>query len=97
MDNTEDCFHDTLELLVANGITRVQSILWHIIPGSLQNSMNLYEQARFINLFKPGEIWSNVIVIAKCSANPARDGREAGKAASEFQGDRVDLPFTGYR
>ena len=97
IDDTEDCFHNTLELLVANGITRIQSILWHIVPDTVQNSMNLFEQARFIDMFKPVEIWSNVIVVAKCSANPLRDGREAAKAAAEFNTDTIDIPITGFR
>lgn len=97
IDETEDCFHDTLELLVANGITRIQSILWHIIPGTVLNNITLYEQARFINMFKPKEIWSNVVVVAKCSANPERDGKEAARTISEFTQDIINVPIIGYR
>ncbi|TRY62055.1 hypothetical protein TCAL_14982 [Tigriopus californicus] len=95
-DDTEDCFHDTLELLLNHSITRIQAIFWLVIPSLSQNNMTLYEQARFINMFRPRDIWSNVILVCKMSMHPERDGKEALRTASEFAPE-VKIPVAGYR
>ena len=54
----------------------------------------LAEQAKLINLFMPGDIWHNVLIVCKQSKNPVDDGQGALAAAREFNPEgRVSNSF----
>ena len=44
----------------------------------------LAEQAKLINLFMPGDIWHNVLIVCKQSKNPVDDAQGALAAAREL-------------
>ena len=59
------------------------AILWTVAPNVRRDAL-LMKQARLINLFRPGDIWHNVIVACKQSRNPDDDTQGALAAARHY-------------
>ena len=97
-DNTyedDQSFQEILNFIKDNGIVRIKAVIWNVIPNVRLDSV-LSKQARLIDMFMPGEIWNNVIIVCKQSMKPNRDGNGAKKAAEQFcQG--VSPQVIGYR
>ena len=55
----------------------------------------LTKQARLIDLFKPKEIWHNVLIVCKQSRNPEDDAQGALAAARQFN-PKAQLPILGF-
>lgn len=72
----------------------MKAIIWNILPNVRKDAL-LTKQARLINLFKPKEIWHNVVIICKQSRNPEDDAQGALAAARQFN-PRVDPPILGF-
>ena len=65
-DGAEDTqsFQEVLRFLNENGFTNIASIIWTISPGE-RATKTLQNQAAFIEQFKKGKIWDNVILVCK--------------------------------
>jgi len=64
----------------------VQAIIWNVAPNVRKDAL-LMKQARLIDLFRPVDIWNNVMIICKQSRNPEDDGQGALAAAHSFNPD----------
>ena len=76
-------FKDILRFIESNQLLRVKAIIWNILPNVRKDAL-LTKQARLIDLFKPKEIWQNVMIICKQSRNPEDDAQGALAAARQF-------------
>lgn len=90
----DDTFKDILRFIDQYNITRVKAVIWNVVPNVRRDAL-LTGQARLINLFKEGDIWDNVVVVAKQSLNPEVDCQGAVKAAQLYT-DK-ELLHIGYR
>ena len=72
-----------LNLLIFQGLKKLVGVVWCILPSLDHRDPKLARQAKFINMLKPGEIWSNVLLVCKESTRPERDATEAVKMARE--------------
>ena len=59
-----DTFKDILRFMNDNRLYRVKAIIWNINPTTREDEI-ISRQAHLINLFRPKDIWSNVIIICK--------------------------------
>ena len=91
----EDNFKEVLRFIAKNDITRVQAIVWNVIPNVRRDAL-LSKQASLIDMFKPKEIWNNVVIVLKQSMNPENDGKGALRAALEYD-PHSKLQIVGYR
>ena len=76
-------FKDILRFIGDHQLLRVKAIVWNILPNVRKDAL-LTKQARLIDLFKPKEIWQNVMIICKQSRNPEDDAQGALAAARQF-------------
>ncbi|CAB4065683.1 unnamed protein product [Lepeophtheirus salmonis] len=90
-----DSFKEVLRFIDKNDIMNVKAILWNVIPNIRRDAL-LSKQAAIIDLFKPGEIWNNVIIVLKQSMNPENDGKGALRAALEYNA-YANIQVVGYR
>jgi hypothetical protein len=60
----EESFQDVLKFIDQHDMKKVRAIVWTVMSQE-RNDARLQRQADFINQFKPGEIWRNVIILVK--------------------------------
>ena len=70
----DSTFKDILRFIGDQQLLRVKAIIWNILPNVRKDAL-LSKQARLIDLFKPREIWHNVLIICKQSRNPEDDAQ----------------------
>ena len=70
----DSTFKDILRFICDEELLRVKAIVWNILPNVRKDAL-LTKQARLINLFKPKEIWHNVVIVCKQSRNPEDDAQ----------------------
>ena len=70
----DSTFKDILRFIGDQQLLRVKAIIWNILPNVRKDAL-LSKQARLIDLFKPKEIWHNVLIICKQSRNPEDDAQ----------------------
>ena len=70
----DSTFKDILRFICDEELLRVKAIVWNILPNVRKDAL-LTKQARLIDLFKPGDIWHNVIIVCKQSRNPEDDAQ----------------------
>jgi hypothetical protein len=70
----DSTFKDILRFICDEELLRVKAIVWNILPNVRKDAL-LTKQARLINLFKPKDIWHNVIIVCKQSRNPEDDAQ----------------------
>ncbi len=87
-------FKDILRFIGDNQLLRVKAIIWNILPNVRKDAL-LTKQARLIDLFKPKEIWSNVVIVCKQSRNPEDDSQGALAAARQFC-PKAEPPVLGF-
>ena len=79
----DSTFKDILQFICDHQLLRVKAIIWNILPNCRRDAL-LTKQARLINLFKPKDIWHNVLIVCKQSRNPEDDAQGALAAARQF-------------
>lgn len=79
----DSTFKDILGFINDAKLLRVKAIVWSILPNCRKDAL-LMKQAKMIDLFRPGDIWNNVIIICKQSRNPEEDVQGALAAARHF-------------
>ena len=57
-------FQEVLRFIDDHDLRDVRAIVWTVMPQERKDA-RLQKQAEFINLFKEGEVWGNVIILAK--------------------------------
>lgn len=72
----------------------MKAIIWNVLPNVRKDAL-LTKQARLIDLFKPKDIWQNVLIICKQSRNPDDDAQGALAAARQFN-PRAEPPVLGF-
>ncbi len=82
-----------LKFLEEEDIHQLDAFMWTIQPSRSDSAVE--RQAKFLDMFRPSEVWANVIVVCKESMRPNRDGAEAIKAAKDLNG--VPKKVLGYR
>ena len=90
----DSTFKDILRFICDEELLRVKAIVWNILPNVRKDAL-LTKQARLIDLFKPGDIWHNVVIVCKQSRNPEDDAQGALAAARQFN-PRANPPILGY-
>ena len=70
----DSTFKDILRFIGDQQLLRVKAIIWNILPNVRKDAL-LSKQARLIDLFKPRDIWHNVLIICKQSRNPEDDAQ----------------------
>ena len=70
----DSTFKDILRFICDEELLRVKAIVWNILPNVRKDAL-LTKQARLINLFKPKDIWHNVVIVCKQSRNPEDDAQ----------------------
>ena len=60
----QSSFQEVLRFLDDHDLRDVRAIVWTVMPQERKDA-RLQKQAEFINLFKEGEVWENVIILAK--------------------------------
>lgn len=87
-------FKDILRFIGDHQLLRVKAIIWNVLPNVRKDAL-LSKQARLINLFKPKQIWQNVMIICKQSRNPDDDAQGALAAARAFN-PKAEPPVLGF-
>ena len=59
-----DTFKEILTFINDNHLNRIKAIIWNIDPTIREDEV-ISRQAYLINMFKPKDIWNNVIIICK--------------------------------
>ena len=59
-----DTFKQILTFVNDNHLNRIKAIIWNIDPKVREDEV-ITKQAQLINMFKPKDIWNNVIIICK--------------------------------
>lgn len=72
----------------------MKAIIWNVLPNVRKDAL-LSKQARLINLFKPKQIWQNVVIICKQSRNPDDDAQGALAAARAYN-PKAEPPILGF-
>lgn len=90
----DSTFKDILKFICDNDLLQVKAIIWNVLPNVRRDAL-LTKQARLIDLFKPKEIWHNVVIVCKQSRNPEDDAQGALAAARQFN-PHADPPILGY-
>ena len=70
----DSTFKNILQFICDEELLHVKAIVWNILPNVRKDAL-LTKQARLIDLFKPGDIWHNVIIVCKQSRNPEDDAQ----------------------
>lgn len=91
----EDTFQDILRFIDNNYLQQLLAVVWTVHPNVRQAGM-LTKQAKLIDMFAPGRVWNNVIIICKQSMSPEDDGRGALAAALELN-PHANIQLVGYR
>ena len=86
----DSTFKDILRFICEHELLQVKAIVWNILPNVRRDAL-LTKQARLIDLFKPKEIWHNVLIICKQSRNPEDDAQGALAACRYGLKNRYDL------
>lgn len=60
----QSSFQEVLRFIDDHDLRDVRAIVWTVMPQERKDA-RLQKQAEFINLFKEGEVWDNVIILAK--------------------------------
>ena len=60
----QSSFQEVLRFIDDHDLRDVRAIVWTVMPQERKDA-RLQKQAEFINLFKEGEVWGNVIILAK--------------------------------
>ena len=79
----DSTFKNILKFINDSKLLRVKAIIWSILPNVRKDAL-LMKQAKMIDLFSPGEIWNNVVIICKQSRNSEEDAQGAIAAAKAF-------------
>ena len=82
----DSTFKQILGFINDNKLFKVKAIVWTVAPNVRKDAL-LVKQARLIDLFRPTEIWNNVIIACKQSRNPDDDTQGALAAAKQFNPD----------
>ncbi|TRY63572.1 hypothetical protein TCAL_15183 [Tigriopus californicus] len=93
----EESFQDVLKFIDQHDMKKVRAIVWTVMSQE-RNDARLQRQADFINQFKPGEIWRNVIILVKHpgSFNPQLACQGALVAAKAHANDETQIKAVGY-
>jgi hypothetical protein len=59
-----ETFKEILNFISENELHSIKAIIWNITPTTREDNL-ITKQAHLINLFKPRDIWNNVIIICK--------------------------------
>jgi len=83
----EESFKEVLRYISDKRLLKVSAVVWTVLPQDRCDS-RLQKQAAFIDQFRPGLIWDNVIIIAKQpgSFNLERAVQGAKEAAKQLAG-----------
>ena len=95
VDN-DQVFQEVLEFINENDLINVKAVIWTVLPNPRKDA-KLKVQAEFINKFKEGEIWKNVVILVKTpgSFNLTLASQGAQEAARPYH-DLDQIRAIGY-
>ena len=88
------CFDDVVKAWLSFFLSCSKAILWTVAPNVRRDAL-LTKQARLIDLFRPVDIWHNVIVACKQSRNPD-DDTQGALAAARHHNPHAEPLVLGY-